>query len=199
MTIVKKERKGKGLLYLIAIVGLISLALTACKNKPTAMSDFVFEESLPVVTPDADAPIDDGQTSTDPTKPGENPDDNGNLSGDSSTGGSSSGSGSTVAFKDCMALQGLYNNGYTYYESSERQGNFKYTLTIKDGMKVVLGKTTGETIREYTLSAGGNKKYISYQEGAELQFGAVNNIEDRHISFKPTKDNSFIDFSLQKQ
>ena len=155
------------------------------------MSDFVFEESLPVVTPDADTPIDDGQTST---KPGENPDDNGDLSG-----GSSTGSGSTVAFKDCMALQGLYNNGYTYYESSERQGNFKYTLTIKDGMKVVLGKTTGETIREYTLSAGGNKKYISYQEGAELQFGAVNNIEDKHISFKPTKDNSFIDFSLQKQ
>ena len=163
------------------------------------MSDFVFEESLPVVTPDADVPIDDGQTSTDPTKPGENPDDNGNSSGDSSTGGSSSGSGSTVAFKDCIALQGLFNNGYTYYESSERQGNFKYTLTIKDGMKVVLGKTTGETIREYTLSASGNKKYISYYEGAELQFGAVNNIEDRHISFKPTKDNSFIDFSLQKQ
>ena len=199
MTIVKKKRKEKGLLYLIAIAFLISLVFTACKNKPTEMSDFVFEESLPIVTPDADTPINDGQTSTTPTKPGENPDDNGDLSGGSSTGGSSSGSGSTVAFKDCIALQGLYNNGYTYYESSQRQGDFKYTLTIKDGMKVVLGKTTGETIREYTLSASGNKQYISSSEGAELQFGAVNNIEDRHISFKPAKENSFIDFSLQKQ
>ena len=199
MTIVKKERKGKGLLYLIAITVLISLVFTACKKKPTEMSDFVFEESLPIVGATVEAPISEGETSTAPTKPGANPDDSGNLSGDSSTGGSSSGSGSTVAFKDCMALQGLYNNGYTYYESSARQGNFKYTLTIKDGMKVVLGKTTGETIREYTLSARGNKQYISSSEGAELQFGTGNNIEDRHISFKPTKDNSFIDFSLQKQ
>ena len=40
MTIVKKERKGKGLLYLIAIAVLISIVSIACSDKPTAVSDF---------------------------------------------------------------------------------------------------------------------------------------------------------------
>ena len=35
-----KERKGKGLLYLIAIAVLISIVFIACKNKPTGMNDF---------------------------------------------------------------------------------------------------------------------------------------------------------------
>ena len=40
MTIVKKERKGKGLLYLIAIAVLIAIVSIACSDKPTAVSDF---------------------------------------------------------------------------------------------------------------------------------------------------------------
>ena len=35
-----KERKGKGLLYLIGISVLISIVFIACKNKPTGMNDF---------------------------------------------------------------------------------------------------------------------------------------------------------------
>ena len=38
---VKKERKGKGLLYLIAIAVLISLVFISCGDKPTGMADFV--------------------------------------------------------------------------------------------------------------------------------------------------------------
>ena len=34
------KRKGKGLLYLIAIAVLISIVFVACKNKPTGMNDF---------------------------------------------------------------------------------------------------------------------------------------------------------------
>ena len=35
-----KERKGKGLLYLIAIAVLISIVFIACKKKPTGINDF---------------------------------------------------------------------------------------------------------------------------------------------------------------
>ena len=149
------------------------------------MAEFVFEEIEEKNGATVNNPT--GGTSTDnPAKPG----DDGS--------GTSSGS-SALDFAKCISLQGLYNNGYTYYESSERVGNFKYTLTIKDGMKVVLGKTTGETIREYTLSAGGNKKYRSY-EGAELKFGnSENSVPDKYIDFKPAADNNFIRFSLQKK
>ena len=36
----KKERKGKGLLYLIVIVAMALAMVIACKNKPTQTSDF---------------------------------------------------------------------------------------------------------------------------------------------------------------
>ena len=41
--IFKKERKGKGLLYLIAIAVLIAIMSIACKNKPTALAEFIEE------------------------------------------------------------------------------------------------------------------------------------------------------------
>ena len=51
MTIVKKERKGKGLLYLIAIAVLISIVSIACSDKPTAVSDFAeIDDSLVIKT-----------------------------------------------------------------------------------------------------------------------------------------------------
>ena len=56
MTIVKKERKGKerkgkGLLYLIAIAVLIAIVSIACSDKPTAVSDFAeIDDSLVVKT-----------------------------------------------------------------------------------------------------------------------------------------------------
>ena len=52
---VKKERKGKGLLYLIAISILISLVFTACKKRTTAPED---------LTP---TPISDTSTGQTPT------------------------------------------------------------------------------------------------------------------------------------
>ncbi len=47
MLIVNKERKGKGLLYLIAIAVLIAVISAGCKNKPTQTNDFAgFDENV---------------------------------------------------------------------------------------------------------------------------------------------------------
>ena len=59
----KKERKGKGLLYLIGIAVLISIVFIACKKKPTGINDFVFDEPTTAnpsetLTPDGELSID---------------------------------------------------------------------------------------------------------------------------------------------
>ena len=47
MLLVKKERKGKGLLCLISIAVLIAVISAGCKNKPTQTNDFAgFDESV---------------------------------------------------------------------------------------------------------------------------------------------------------
>ena len=47
---VKKERKGKGLLYLIGISVLISIVFIACNKKPTASNDFAeIDKDLPII------------------------------------------------------------------------------------------------------------------------------------------------------
>ena len=63
--IFKKERKGKGLLYLIAIAVLIAIMSIACKNKPTALAEFI-EEPEAVNTTETLTPT--GQLSIDKTK-----------------------------------------------------------------------------------------------------------------------------------
>ena len=112
MTIVKKERKGKGLLYLIAIAVLISIVSIACSDKPTGMADFVPEapEVGELPTPDTSNPT--------------NPPDAGDGKGDKTQ----------LSWDKCETLLMLYNNGYTYYESSESNANgtFRYTLEIKN-------------------------------------------------------------------
>lgn len=54
--IFKKERKGKGLLYLIAIAVLIAIMSIACKNKPTALAEFI-EEPEAVNTTETLTPV----------------------------------------------------------------------------------------------------------------------------------------------
>ena len=177
---VKKERKGKGLLYLIAIAVLISLVFTACSDKPTGMADFVPEAPEVGTLP---APSTD--TSIKPPSP--------------------EGSGSSPkAWNECGSLVQLYNNGYTYYESSERDANgkFKYTLEIKNKNQEVYfaGRdANGNDIsKTYGLSSGVKKNYVS-SEGAAFRFGSENSLAEKIIEFKPHNMQNYIKFSLAKK
>ena len=54
MTIINAVKKGKGLLYLIAIAVLISIVFIACNKKPTASNDFAeIDKDLPWVDGDS--------------------------------------------------------------------------------------------------------------------------------------------------
>ena len=177
---VKKERKGKGLLYLIATAVLISIVFTACSDKPTGMADFVPEAPEVGTLPNPDS-----GTSITPPEP--------------------EGSGSSPkAWNECANLLQLYNNGYTYYESSERDANgkFKYTVEIKNKNQEVYfaGKdANGNDIsRTYGLSSGIKKNYVS-SEGAAFRFGSENNLSEKVIEFKPHNMQNYIKFSLAKK
>ena len=57
-----KERKGKGLLYLIAIAVLISIVFIACKKKPTGINDFetdIIDISDNIINKDPSTPTTD--------------------------------------------------------------------------------------------------------------------------------------------
>ena len=178
MTIVKKERKGKGLLYLIAIAVLIAIVSIACSDKPTGMADFVPE--APEV---GELPIPDDSNPTNPPDAGDN---------------------TPLSWDKCETLLMLYNNGYIYYESSERNANgtFRYTLEIKNKDQEVYftGKdANGNDIsRTYGLSSGVNKNYRS-SEGALFRFGSVNKLEDKYIEFKPHNMENYIKFSWKQK
>ena len=171
-----KERKGKGLLYLIGIAVLISIVFIACKNKPTGMNDFVPE--APEVNPGTELTPEAG-TSTSTTE--------------------------TTAWKDCQNILQLFNAGYTYFVSTERQANgtFKYTLEIKGEDKIEFNGKDGngnDISRTYTIGANGNKKYRDITgSGAELIFGSVNSLEDKYIKFKPAGMQNHIEFALAKK
>ena len=115
------------------------------------------------------------------------------------------GSGSSPkAWNECGSLVQLYNNGYTYYESSERDANgkFKYTLEIKNKDQEVYftGKDANgyDISKTYGLSSGINKNYKSY-EGASFRFGSENSLDERIIEFKPHNMQNYIKFSLAKK
>ena len=116
------------------------------------------------------------------------------------------GAGGTVrAWADCENLLQLYNNGYTYYKSSTRNANgqFEYTLEVKDEAKIDFkGKdANGNDIsRIYDIGANGNKKYRDIKgTGAELRFGSENNVDEKHIEFKPAGMNSYIKLYLAEK
>ena len=115
--------------------------------------------------------------------------------------GNSTGSKPTKTWAECSTLLLLFNNGYTYYVSTERNANgtFKYTLEIKNTSQEVAftGKdANGNDIsRSYGLSSGVNKNYVS-SEGAAFRFGSENSLAEKEIEFKPHNMQNYIKFYL---
>ena len=99
----------------------------------------------------------------------------------------------------CSSLEELYNNGYTYYKSSTREGNFEYTLEITGPDKVVFnGNNTSMSYND--IFARGGKKYISRSyQNAELRFGSENDLDEKIIEFKPHNMQNYIKFALAKK
>ena len=118
--------------------------------------------------------------------------------------GDGQGNKTQLTWDKCSTLLLLYNNGYTYYESSERDANgkFKYTLEIKNKNQEVYfaGKdANGNDIsKTYGLSSGVKKNYVS-SEGAAFRFGSENNLSEKIIEFKPHNMQNYIKFSLAKK
>ena len=110
--------------------------------------------------------------------------------------------GNQKAWNECSTALQLFNAGYTYFVSSERQDangtKFQYTLEIKneDIETEFKGKdANGNDInRSYGGMFGANKQYTS-SDGAALKFGS----EEKIIEFKPHNMQNYIKFYLAKK
>ena len=148
------------------------------------MSDFIFEEVA-----------ENGQIAT--------PDQNGNSDtakdpGNQGTEGSKTDS-NVLSWDKIAGLEGLYYNGYIYYESSPRgNGSWKYSITLTGGMNLTFkGKNLdgSDFSQNYGFGAKGNKTYQT-SNGDLLYFKS----DDKgYIYFKPVGASDYIKFSLQKK
>ena len=171
------QLKGKGLLYLIGIAVLISIVFIACKNKPTGMNDFVPE--APEVEGVAKPTPETGTSITPPNPTGANK--------------------TVQEWAKCGSLEELYNNGYTYYKSTTREGNFEYILEITAPDKVEF-KGNNSSMSYNDIFASGNKNYISRSYAdAKLRFGSENKVDEKWIEFKPHNMPNYIKFCLTKK
>ena len=114
--------------------------------------------------------------------------------------------GNQKAWNECSTALQLFNAGYTYFVSSERQDNngtkFKYSVEIKNidiETEFKGNDLNGNDIsRSYGGMFGASKKYKS-SEGAELRFGSENNVDEKCIEFKPHNMQNYIKFYLAKK
>ena len=111
--------------------------------------------------------------------------------------------GSKADWSSCDTMAKLYNAGYTYYKSSQREANgtkFQYTLEIKDiNNKVAFtGKdANGNNIdATHTLGILGNQTYHVPNTQVRLTFKTT---ERGVINFRPANMNSDITLYLAKK
>ena len=148
------------------------------------MSDFIFEE-VPENGTVKDPNLEGNKDSaTDPGNPG---------------GGGSSTGNTRLNWNQIMGLEGLYYNGYIYYESSPRgNGSWKYSITLTGKMNLTFkGKNLdgSDFSQNYGFGAKGNKTYQT-SNGDLLYFKSE---EEGYIYFKPVGASDYIKFSLQKK
>ena len=110
--------------------------------------------------------------------------------------------GNKAEWNTCNNIAQLYNAGYTYFESSERQANgtFKYTLEIKNNQNQIAftGKDAdGKDISwSGELGMQGNQTYHVPNNNISLTYKLT---ERGIINFSPAGMNSYIKLYLAEK